>query len=66
MMVRYAPFTIALGDKHGEARWGRYRLALYHPGKCVKAGNYSSVIVDLIVRRSSIAFLLPDPFKGVK
>jgi hypothetical protein len=40
MMVRYAPFTSALGDKHGEARWSRYRFALYHPGKCVKAGDF--------------------------
>jgi hypothetical protein len=46
MMMRYAPFTSALGDKHGEARWTRYRFALYHPGKRVKAGDFDSVIVD--------------------
>ena len=45
-MMRYAPFTSALGNKHGEARWTRYRLALYHPGKRVKAGDDDSVIVD--------------------
>ncbi len=46
MMMRYAPFTSALGDKHGEARWGRYLFALYHPGKRVKAGDFDGVIVD--------------------
>ena len=45
-MMRYAPFTSALGDKHGEARWARYRLALYHTSKRVKAGDYDSVIID--------------------
>src|SRR6266498_789375 len=46
MMMRYAPFTSALGDKHCEARWSRYRFAVHHPGKRVKAGELDSVIVD--------------------
>jgi hypothetical protein len=46
MMMRYAPFTSALDEKHGEARWTWYRLALYHSGKGVKASNYDGVIVD--------------------
>src|SRR5664280_2174609 len=46
MMMRYAPFTSALGDKHGEARWTRYRFALYHPGKRVKTSDFDGVIVD--------------------
>jgi len=46
MMMRYAPYTSALGDKHGEARWTRYRLALHDPGKRVKAGDFDSLIVD--------------------
>src|SRR5450759_1353502 len=46
MMMRYAPFTSVFGDKHGETRWTRYRLALDHPGKRVKTGDYDSTIVD--------------------
>jgi len=46
MMMRYAPFISTLGDKHSEARWTRYRLALYHPGKRVKASDFDGVIVD--------------------
>jgi hypothetical protein len=46
MMMRNAPFTSALGDKHGEARWTWYRFAVYHPGKRVKAGNLDSIIAD--------------------
>src|SRR6266568_7061027 len=46
MMMRYAPFASAPRDKHGEARWGRYLFALYHPGKRVKAGDFDGVIVD--------------------
>jgi hypothetical protein len=46
MMMRYAPFTSALGDKHSEARRTRYRFAFYHPGKRVKAGDFNGVIVD--------------------
>src|SRR6516162_656457 len=46
MMMRYAPFTSALGDQHGEARGTRYRLALHHPSKRVKAGDYDGIIVD--------------------
>ena len=45
-MMRYAPFISALGDKHGEARRTRYRLALHHPGKRVKASDDDSVLVD--------------------
>jgi len=45
-MMRYAPPTSTLGDKHGEARWTRYRLALHHSGKRVKTGDFNSVIVD--------------------
>ena len=44
--MRYAPFISALGDKHREARWARHCLALYHPRKRVKAGDYDSAIVD--------------------
>ena len=46
MMMRYAPFISALGDKHSEARWPRHRLAIYHPRKRVKASDYDSTIVD--------------------
>src|SRR5665647_2604078 len=46
MMMRDAPFTSALGDKHGEGRWTRHRFALYHPGKRVKASDCDGVIVD--------------------
>ena len=46
MMMRYAPFISALGDKHGEARWTRHRLAIYHPGKRVKTSDFDRVIVD--------------------
>jgi hypothetical protein len=46
MMMRYAPFTSAPCDKHSEARGTRYWLALYHPGKRVKAGDDDSSIVD--------------------
>ena len=46
MMMCYAPFTPTLGDKHGEARWTRYSLALYHPSKCVKACDFDGVIAD--------------------
>jgi hypothetical protein len=46
MVMRYAPFTSALGDKHGEARWSRYCLAVYHSSKRVKAGNFDGAIVD--------------------
>jgi hypothetical protein len=46
MMMRYAPFISALGNKHSEARWARHRLALYHPRKCVKASDHDSTIVD--------------------
>src|SRR5713226_2529891 len=46
MMMRYAPSTSALGDKHREARWSRYRLALHHPGKRIKASDLDSLIVD--------------------
>ena len=45
-MMRYAPFTSALGNKHGEARWTRYRFAVHHPGERVKAGDLNRVIVD--------------------
>src|SRR6516165_3142404 len=46
MMMRYAPFTSALCDQHGEARWARCRLTFYHSGKRVKAGDHDSSIVD--------------------
>jgi hypothetical protein len=46
MMMRNAPFATALRRKHGEARWTRYRFAVHHPGKRVKAGDLNSVIVD--------------------
>jgi hypothetical protein len=46
MMMRYAPFTSALDDKHGEARGTWYQFALYHSGKRVKASNNDSIIVD--------------------
>jgi hypothetical protein len=46
MMMRYAPFTSALCDQHGEARWAGSRFALYHPGKRVKASDDDSTIVD--------------------
>ena len=45
-MMRYTPVTSALGDKHGEARRTRYRFALYHPGKRVKARDFDGAIVD--------------------
>ena len=45
-MMRYAPFASALGDKHGEARWTRYRFAIYHSGKRVEAGDFDGAIVD--------------------
>ena len=45
-MVRYAPFTSALCDKHSETRWTRHCLAIYHSGKSVKAGYYDSIIID--------------------
>ena len=38
------PFTVSLGDKHGEARWSRYRLSILHTGKCVKAGDNNSIV----------------------
>ena len=46
MMMRYAPFTSALGDEHGEARWTRYCLPIYHSSKRVKAGDLDGAIVD--------------------
>ena len=45
-MVRYAPFTSALGDKHGVTRWTRYRLSLYHPSERLKPRNHDGLIVD--------------------
>ena len=38
------PFTVSFGDKHGEARWSRYRLSILHAGKRVIAGDDDSVI----------------------
>ena len=39
MVMSDKPFRAVLNDKHGEARWPRQRLALFHPGKLVKAGD---------------------------
>src|SRR6516164_7283736 len=46
MMMRYAPFISALGDKHGESRWGLNWFAIDHPSKSVKASDHNCVIVD--------------------
>ena len=40
------PFTADLGNKHGKTRWPRHRLAVLHPGKFVKAGDYHSVVTE--------------------
>ena len=68
MMMRNTPFISALGDKHGKSRRPRNWFVIDHPGKSVKTGDDDRVIVDYdcAVRRSSIVFLLPLPFKGVK
>jgi len=42
MMVRYAPFTSALGDKHGEADEAGTACPL-PSGKRVKAGDFDGV-----------------------
>jgi hypothetical protein len=44
--LRYPPFTSLLGDKHGEARWTLYRLAVHHPSERVKTSDNDSVVVD--------------------
>src|SRR6516165_7764598 len=46
MMMCYAPFISALGDKHGESRWARNRFAIDHPGKSIKACDHNGAIVD--------------------
>src|SRR5215469_7959829 len=46
MMMRYAPFIAALGDKHGETRWARNWFAIDHPSKSVKASDHDGVIID--------------------
>jgi len=40
------PFITALCDQHGEAGWPRHRLAVLHPSKFVKAGDYYSVVAE--------------------
>lgn len=64
MMMRYAPFASALGDKHGEARWARYRFALCHPGKRVKACDYDRGIVDCDCATFVNRVFVAGPFCG--
>jgi hypothetical protein len=52
MMMGDMPFTVALGDKHGEARWSQYRLAILHAGKSIKAGDD-----DVVVKHDVMPFL---------
>ena len=46
MMMHYAPFTSALGDKHGETRWARNWFAIDYPSKSVEASDHDCIIVD--------------------
>jgi hypothetical protein len=66
MMMRYAPFATALRRQHGEARWSRYRFAVHHPGKRVKAGDLNSVIVDCDCAPFVNRVFVAGSFVGVK
>jgi len=61
-MMRYAPFTSAPGNEHGEAGWGRHWFAVYHPGKRVEAGNKHGVIVNADCASFVDCVLVPASF----
>ncbi len=50
MVMSNTPFISALDDQHSEARWGRHRIAILHPGKLVKAGDHYGVVTEPLVR----------------
>ena len=65
-MMRYTPFTSTFGDEHGETRWTRYRFAVRHPGKRVKAGDLDSIIVDCDCAPFVNRILIAGSFRGRK
>jgi hypothetical protein len=44
MVVCDAPFTVAPGHKHGEARWQGYGLPIPHNRKLIKSGDYDGIL----------------------
>ncbi len=40
------PFTAFLNEQHSKARWPCNRLAVFHPGKLVKAGDEHRIITE--------------------